>query len=403
MKKTVMMIAVIAIGSVIAAVPAKAQETIVVEETTIFGEIDCQDRYYSTWRDNWFIQMGAGINVPFVENYLTTGDPNYQITATYNLGFGKWMSPYLGWRMTMYYGSMHWDNGAYSKAKMANANFDIMWDMFNSTAGANPKRVFSIIPFVGVGGTFTWDLDAPYSNIYKSGEELKQNAWLLPVSAGLQLRFRLCSYADFFLEGRASLYGDNFNLCAYGNPIDVDITAIGGFSFNIGGSNFKTYNPCNDLTYIRSLNNRINTLRNDLAATATALAAAEAQLPCPEVEEEEVIIEQIVETSPLMSTVRFAINSAHISPEEMINVYNVAEYLKANPDVNVEIVGYADKATGTADYNKTLSHQRAQSVHDALTKTYGIAANRLSLRAEGSATQPYDVNDWNRIVIFVAE
>ena len=46
-----------------------------------------------------------------------------------------------------------------------------------------------------------------------------------------------------------------------------------------------------------------------------------------------------------------------------------------------------------------LSRQRAQNVYDALID-YGINANRLSIQAEGSNTQLYDTNDWNRIVIF---
>lgn len=382
---------------------ANAQDAVVVEEEVVTysaaDPVDCKDNYYSTWHDNWFIQLGAGVNVPFVEYELIKGDPKHHFTATYNLGFGKWMSPYLGWRISMYYGSMHWDNEVFSKAKMANANFDLMWDMCNSIAGANPKRPVSIVPFVGLGGTFTWDFDAPAKpHIYKEGTKIKHNAWTLPVSAGIQVRFRLSSYIDFFLEGRASFYGDNFNLCAFGDPVDVDITAIGGFNINIGGSNFKTYNPCKDQAYINSLNGQINALRGDLAATSTALAAAESQLPCPETQ---VVQQQTVVSGPLMTTVRFKINSAVVSDEEMVNVYNTAEYLKANPGVNVLICGYADKDTGTAAYNMELSKKRAQAVYDLLTKTYGISKDRLSMQAEGSETQVYKSNDWNRIVIFV--
>lgn len=294
---------------------ANAQDAVVVEEDVVTyttdASADCKDNYYSTWRDNWFIQLGAGVNVPFVEYAKENGEPKHHFTATYNLGFGKWMSPYLGWRISMYYGSMHWDNEVFSKAKMANANFDLMWDMCNSIAGANPKRPVSIVPFVGLGGTFTWDFKAPASHIYKEGMKLKHNAWTLPVSAGIQVRFRLCEYADFFLEGRASFYGDNFNLAAYGDPVDVDITAIGGFSFNIGGSDFKTYNPCKDMAYINSLNGQINALRSDLAATTSALAVAESQLPCPETQVVE--SQTIINNGPLMTTVRFAINSAEVS------------------------------------------------------------------------------------------
>ncbi len=84
----------------------------------------------------------------------------------------------------------------------------------------------------------------------------------------------------------------------------------------------------------------------------------------------------------------------------MVNVYNMAEYMKANPNATIVIRGYADKDTGTSEYNMKLSERRAQAVADILTGDYGINANRLVLEAAGSNTQVYDTNDWNRIVIF---
>lgn len=398
MKKTITLVTA-AIAALFATNVAGAQEVIAVteSETVVTGEVDCKDHYYSTSRDNWFIEIGAGVQTPLVERWMPDGSEKTHFTAVYNLGFGKWMSPYLGWRISMYYGSMHWDNGAYSKAKMGNVNFDLMWDMFNSLGGVNTKRVFSIVPYVGLGGTYTWDFEAPQSRIIRKGTRLRHTAWTLPVSAGIQLRFRLCDYVDFFLEGRASFYGDNFNLCAYGRPIDVNIQALGGFNFKIGGDNFRTYNPCNDLAYISSLNNQVNNLRGELAATATALAAAESQLPCPDVQE----TTETTVYGPMMSTVRFKINSAEISNEEMVNVFNVAEYLKANPGVNVTIVGFADEDTGTANYNMDLSKRRADAVFDALVKNYGIKADRLTVDYKGSSVQPYETNNWNRIVIFI--
>lgn len=101
-----------------------------------------------------------------------------------------------------------------------------------------------------------------------------------------------------------------------------------------------------------------------------------------------------------MASVRFRINSAKISDEEQVNVYNIAQWMKDNPDQTVAIVGYADKNTGTATYNQKLSQRRAQAVADALTNKYGINPDRLSIQGEGSSTQPYPENNWNRIVIF---
>ncbi len=403
MKKSILLSgSAVAMAALAAAPAASAQdETVtVVEETALVSDIPCKTHYYSGSGDNWFIQIGAGIASPFMEDHPAGPSPEHHITVNYNFGFGKWMSPYLGWRLSFYGGPLHWQNVSWEKSKYVNANFDLMWDMFNSFGGVNSRRVFSIVPFVGLGGSYAWDFKPNHGNILNHHGTQKTNSWTLPVSAGLQLRFRLCKYVDFFAEGRVSFYGDNFNNYAYGSPIDMNITATGGFSFNIGGCDFKSYNPCDYLDYINTLNGQVNDLRNALAVTGAALAEAEAQLPCPEVPEA-VVAE--VEPAPLMATVRFRLNSAKITDEEMVNVYNISKWMSENPDQNVAIVGYADKDTGTSEYNMGLSKRRAEAVRDTLVNKYGVNPDRLSIQAEGSDVQPYSENNWNRIVIFNAK
>lgn len=378
---------------------AKAQDAVLVEDVTVTQTVpvECKDNISSSWKDNWFMQLGAGIQSPFVENHLNQGSPAHHIKWVVNVGAGKWLTPYLGWRLAALGGPIRWDNGDVSEAKYVNLNFDIMWDMFNSISGVNTKRMFSIVPFVGLGGTYTWDIRSSSSNVQgKNG--LKDNSWTLPVSAGLQLRFRVSRFADFFMEGRAQFYGDNFNGAVYGCPIDVNITAIAGLTFRFGGTKFNTYNPCDYVTYINQLNGQVNQLRGQLETCGVALAAAEAQLPCPEVKPQEPCPEVSI-TTTMLPVVRFSLNSSKISKEEMINVYNVAEWMKANPNVNLTISAYADKDTGTSSYNEMLSQKRAQSVYDALVK-YGIPGNRLTIKAYGSDEQPYNTNNWNRVVLF---
>ena len=398
--KTTRFLALIGCGSMLlAACPAQAQETVVVEETTVetVQAVECKDHYSTSWRDNWFIQAGAGVSVPFVENYLEHGDAHRHVTAVYNLGFGHWFSPYLGFRFSGYYGKLHYNYGKMNSAQMGNLNFDLMWDMTTSCCGVNPDRVFSFIPFVGVGGTYTWDFKGSKPEIRAHDQRYyKHHEWTLPVAVGFQIRLRLCKYVDFFAEARAQFYGDNFNNIVNGDPIESNIMATGGLSFNIGERKFTKYNPCDYLAYVNSLNNQVNDLRGQLATTAAALAAAEAQLPCPETVQQEVAQGQV----PMLSTVRFKINSAEISNEEMVNVYNVAQYMKANPEVKVLVDGYADKDTGTSEYNMKLSERRANAVVDLLTKTYGINPDRVKAKAFGSDAQPYETNNWNRIVIF---
>ncbi len=409
----------LAAGAAVAPQMANAQQPVYTSETVSVSEFSCDPKthYSSNWRDNWFIQIGAGINQPFVERTLTNQDPSHAIdrkkmTVTYNFGFGRWFSPYLGFRINALGGAMHWDTptpaqpmNGWSRGKHVNLNAELMWDMFNTFGGVNSDRVFSIIPFVGIGGDYMWDIrDASgvhvpaATNIYRTNsDKLKTSSWTLPVTAGLQFRFRLCEYVDFFAEARASFMGDNWNNVAYGDAIEANVAVLGGFNFNIGGRNWNEYNECASLSQIAALNGEVNALRAQNLAADAAIAELQSQLPCPEAK---VIKRNDCVNAPLMTTVRFTIDSAVISPEEEVNVYNMAQWLKDNPDQNVTIVGYADKDTGTSEYNLQLSKQRAEAVRDQLVNKYGINSNRLTVKYDGSDVQPYSTNNWNRIVIF---
>lgn len=403
-------------GSSVMAPNADAQDVAVGEYGVSVTEFSCDDtdRYSQSWRDNWFIQLGAGVNQPFVERGINGGRASgpivnrHAMTATYNIGVGHWFSPYVGFRMNALGGALHWNNpngdkagvSGWSKANHVNLNLEFMWDMCNSLGGVDPDRVFSVIPFAGVGGDYTWGFaDAVSSNIGRgSSGKVRNSSWTLPVTAGIQFRVRLCKYIDFFAEARASFYGDNWNGCSYGRPIESNVAAIGGFNINIGGRTWNIYNDCAKMSEFADLNNQINSLRAENLASAQAIAALESQLPCPEP-----VVQKDCVNAPLMTTVRFNIDSDVIMPTEEVNVYNMAEWLKSNPDQKVVIVGYADKDTGTSEYNMALSKRRADTVANELINKYGIDGGRLVVKYDGSDVQPYDINDWNRIVIFSQE
>jgi outer membrane protein OmpA-like peptidoglycan-associated protein len=68
----------------------------------------------------------------------------------------------------------------------------------------------------------------------------------------------------------------------------------------------------------------------------------------------------------------------------------------------IQIEGHAD-ATGSAEYNLTLSQLRARSVRAYLIQEHAIAAERLRFLGKGES-EPYDPNDpaasVNRRVVF---
>ncbi len=99
----------------------------------------------------------------------------------------------------------------------------------------------------------------------------------------------------------------------------------------------------------------------------------------------------------------FRINSSKIDRGQQVSVYNTAEYMKGNPNAKVNIVAYADKQTGTPEYNFALSEKRARAVADALINDYGISSSRISLDWKGDTEQPYAENAWNRVAIFFVD
>ena len=80
----------------------------------------------------------------------------------------------------------------------------------------------------------------------------------------------------------------------------------------------------------------------------------------------------------------------------------LVEYLKANPEANVEILGYADAATGSHAVNLKISKLRAESVAAALKKA-GIASSRISAEGRGDTAQPFPGVEKNRVSICIAK
>lgn len=75
-------------------------------------------------------------------------------------------------------------------------------------------------------------------------------------------------------------------------------------------------------------------------------------------------------------------DKATLKPESKPALGVIAGYLKAEPTLDVYIVGHTD-GDGTFDYNLGLSRDRAKAVVDALVKDHAIAAKRLAAHGVG--------------------
>lgn len=251
-----------------------------------------------------------------------------------------------------------------------------LMNLFAGYPGA--PRVFEIETVVGAG----------WLHEYVNGPG-DYNSWY--TKYGLNLRFNLNDKFALSLKP-AIVYDMNdagrtrYNV--HNGYIEAQVGLTYKFPTSNGTHNFKYSDYAYTQADIDALNAEINELRSR------------------EPEVREVIVEKVVTNTTavavapiLENAIGFTINSARILPTEMANLANVANVLKANPDMNLLIKGYADKDTGTTEYNKELATRRAQSVKDALVDM-GIDAGRLEIDGVGTAVQPYSTNDWNRTVTF---
>lgn len=92
----------------------------------------------------------------------------------------------------------------------------------------------------------------------------------------------------------------------------------------------------------------------------------------------------------VLKGVNFATGSARLKPESHATLRSVADAMKANPKLEVEVRGYTD-SVGDEAKNKSLSERRAEAVKVFLVSE-GIDSDRLSTRGFGEA-DPVDTND----------
>ena len=107
-------------------------------------------------------------------------------------------------------------------------------------------------------------------------------------------------------------------------------------------------------------------------------APAPVVVPPPEPTPKPVIIEKGRQTL----NVEFDFDKSTIKKGYYKDIDDLVKVMKDYPDLNVVIEGHTD-SVGTAEYNKKLSQERADSVKKYMVEKGGIDANRLKAQGFG--------------------
>lgn len=92
----------------------------------------------------------------------------------------------------------------------------------------------------------------------------------------------------------------------------------------------------------------------------------------------------------VLQNIQFEYNSSALTDDSQTGIQMLADFLRCNPELKVELAGHTDDV-GSAAYNLKLSSERAEVVREALV-AQGIEASRLTAKGYGD-TKPLYPND----------
>ena len=357
--------------------------------TTIVENADKYKVETNRFWSNWFVTAGGGGLIFF-------GDHNMQmkfgdrLSPALDIGFGKWFTPGIGIRF-MYSGLTikgATQNGSHSTGKVydasqwldeqkfdfMNIHGDVLFNASNLLCGYNEKRFWSVTPYVGLGWILTWE--SPRARNFNA-------------SIGLINSF------DLNLDVRGTATKDEFDGERGGRKEEGLLSVTVGVTYKFprrtwGRSTVKTITFSDEelrlmREQLKAMNDENNRLKDELATSNK-------------------VTERVVETNILSAPylVTFQISRYALSNEARVNIGFQAKIMKENKNAVYTIIGYADKGTGTKEFNQFLSKSRAEAVYNCLVNEFGVPASQLKITYEGGVDNMfYDDPRVSRAVITV--
>ena len=387
-------VALLMIGSVAFAQQSKSDETV---------------EFRPHW--GWKLHGGASYTVGEAQ-FDRLISPAAQLSATYNfhhamgvrVGLGGWQ----GKGMVVVTDEIYNFN-------FLQLNADYVLDLANLFGGFKHDRIWTPYVFAGIGGAYGFD-NAQASKYLADYPTILAGYWeknpFFVVRAGAGIDFWITDKFSLGIEANANGYGDKFNskLAVDGFNPDFQFNAFLGASFRFGGNTApsKAYaakveaEEAARAAAEAAAKAEAERLAAEKAAAEKAAAEAAAKAEAERLAAEKAAAEAAAARAKICAEnstdLFFSIGSAKIRKSEEGKIAKLVEFLIANPDYSVDLVGYADKKTGSAKVNMQVSKLRVEAVAKKMI-SLGAPADRISTSYVGDTEQPFSENDLNRAII----
>lgn len=345
--------------------------------------------------DNWFVSAGVGLQF-FAGEKWGTADFVDVLNPAIDVNVGKWITPGVGMRFG-YYGisgttvtkeqNLPWVTGAYDDTYYEREfdfgvfHADVMLDVLNMVNGYREDRLYSAVPYFGIGLMHVWESPAQTQ---------------LCATAGLINKFRINEKWDFNFELRYAITNDRFDELRGGKGFDMVGGATVGVTYQFPTRGWGKAEPeivGVTRAQMQEVRDNLKDSRGENGKLKDRLAYLQRN---PNIEE------RIIKEKSIVPTIFvFAFNSSKMTRLMRANVGHLAEEIKSgDPNKTYIVTGFADKETGDANWNMKLSEKRANAVFNCLVEEFGIDASRLKVAFKGGTDNMfYDNRRLNRSVI----
>lgn len=360
----------------VAAVDATSVEPEAVTEDFV-GDEEIAIKYApNTFIDNWELNVAGGISVLFnglghVDGTnsapVVSGSRKFydavggvgEITAT------KWFNPYVAMRIGWMAGYLPYKEAySYMSSIAEFDNYihgDALWDWTTQFGGYKPNRIYDAVPYLHVG--------VAVNPAYNAG---------VAGGIGYLSRFHIGEHWLINLDLRSTLTTARKYGLASGIAINVNALIGVSYRFDKVGWKKKVDNPYKDALHeLRAANSELEKQRDEAEEEAEKLKDAVSQR-----DQERKDIAKLVNAitkdtvfcgapDTMEMTVYYAINSAELSNYEQAHMDTYIRLISLN-DPNYthkyKVIGSADAATGTREFNERMAQRRADAIRDELIK-----------------------------------
>ena len=368
------------------------------------------------FRPNWGLKVQGGASFTIGEaDFSKLLSPAAQLSATYNFHHAMGVRfGFSGWEGK---GTVVVTDEMYS-FRFLQLNADYVLDLASLFGGFKHDRIWTPYVFAGIGGAYGFDNKEAGKYVAEFGDVVSrywETAPFFVVRAGLGVDFWVAKNVALGLEANANGYSDKFNSkgAVSGFNPDFQFNALLGLKFRFGG-NTRPSKAYADKVAAEEAAEAARLAAEKAAAEKAAAEKAAAEKAAAEkaaaekaaaekaaaekAAAEKAAAERARICAEQSTNVFFTIGSYSIRKSEMAKIDKLVEFLKANPDYSVSLVGYADKATGTSARNLVISKERVNAVKAKMIQL-GAPADRIETDYVGDTVQPYVENDQNRVII----